>query len=69
MGGRFPGSGGAQASQKRAKWRPDKDKDPHKTSGYGEAQDQLKSKHDGGGQETRNGGKTPLGTGRDRACG
>ena len=55
----MPGSGDALASQKRAKGRPDKDYKSQKKSRYGLAQDRVKSRHDGGGKETRTRGTTP----------
>ena len=40
-----------------------------KISQNGAAQEWLKRKHNGGGQDTRTGGTNPLGTGRDWARG
>ena len=42
----------------------EEDDNSQKTSRDGAAQDRVKKKHDGGGQETRTGGTTPNGTGR-----
>ena len=61
------GSGDAQASQKCAKGRPDKDDNSQETPRDGAAYKQEKRKHGGKGQEARIGDITPLGTGRDRA--
>ena len=62
----MPGSGGAQASQKSPKGRPYEDKNSQKIPIYGAAQELTKSNHDGGGQETRTVGTTPLRTRRYR---
>ena len=67
-GRRFPGSRDAQASQKRAKGRPGEDNNSQNISRDGAAQERVKRKHDGGGQETRIGVTTLLGTRRNRAC-
>ena len=63
----MPGSGDAQASQKRVKGRPDKESNSQKTSRDRAAQERVERKHNRGGQEVRTGDKTPLSTGREQA--
>ena len=54
---------------KREKGCPYEDNNSQDTSRDGTAQERVKRKHSVGGQDTRTGGTTPLGTGRDRAHG
>ena len=59
----------AQASQKRAKGRPEEDNDKQNTSRDGAEQERVKMKQYVGSQEARTGDMTPIRTRRDQARG